>query len=307
MRPLLLLSIALPLAVSAQPVVAFPEPTAESATRLCTEHEGERVCRTVDADGEGEVVVTRGGTERARWAATAPGAASDVRAFRVHIGDGRDGLVVAVLDAVSNGLGVATWTLSVLPDDADAPAYSFVARDFGPEGGSFATWRGRPVIWATEWLDADDPSGRRGPGFYLVGRPFYLTAEGLAPAVGLPIRARRLLRPFRSEPGGPVGWLSSRAAETRRRDPFWGGRPGGVRGEVAAVGEADDGYPLVVRVGAEERTVRVDPWAGGAHAARLGDGATGRLYPIQYRPADLIGRAVRLGEGPDGTHVVWLD
>ena len=233
----------IPAAAAAQ-VVSFsaPERVSETPPRVCVDLESTRVCRTADAEGGGRVEVEGAGWDGAAWAAPALGAASDVRAFRVPLGDGRRVLVVAVLEAVSNGLGVATWRMAVVPEGADAPAYTFVARDVGPEGGSFATWRGRPVVWATEWLGADDPSGRRGPGTYFVGRPFVLRAEGLEAATALPIRARRLLRPFRHEPGGPVGWLSSRAAQTWRGDPAGVEAPRGPAGRIVTTADADDGY-----------------------------------------------------------------
>jgi len=220
---------------------------------------------------------------------------------------GRSGLVVAAREAISNGLGVEYWTMFVVPDGASEPAYQFTAEDLGPDSAPFATWNGKTVFWATEWQTADDPSGRRGPGTYLVGRPFRLGPTGLIPATTLPVRTRRMLSDFRRESGGPVAWLASRRAETRRVDPFGAGRAGGERAEIVEVGEVADGYPLTVRVGGRRRTFQVDPWAGGDTAARLADGATGRVFPPEYRPAGLVGRSVRLGTGPDGSSVIWLD
>ncbi|WP_143537557.1 hypothetical protein [Rubrivirga marina] len=310
MRTLVLLA-AFPLAVSAQSVGSFSEPVTESDAppRVCVDLESTQVCRTVDDDGEGVIEVEGAGFGGALWRASAPGIVDDVRAFRVVWGDGRSALAVAVLEGVSNGLGVATWSVHVVPEGADQPAYGFIARDFDPEGGSFATWGGEPVVWATEWMEAEDPAGRRGTGMYLVGRPFFIGADGLAPAADLPIRARRLLAEFRTEPGGPVGWLSSRAAETRRQDPARSGAPGGDAGRITSVRPGPDGFRVTWTDGATERAFVVDPWSppADAEAARLGDRATGRLYPLAYRPADLDGRAATLGMGAGGTVTLWLD
>lgn len=307
LRPLALALV--PLAAVAQPVVSFsaPEAVSEIPPRVCVDLESTRVCRTVDGEGDGRVEVEGAGFGGAAWRASAPGAVDDLRAFRVDLGDGRTALAVAVLEGVSNGLGVATWSVHVVPEGASRPAYGFVARDFDPAGGSFAAWTGRPVVWATEWLEAEDP--RRGPGSYLVGRPFVVGAERLVPAADLPIRARRLLREFRQERGGPVGWLSSRAAETRRRDPARPGAPGGDAGQIVSVRPGPDGFRVTWTDGATERALVVDPWSPpvDAEAARLGDRATGRLYPLAYRPADLDGRAAVLGAAADGTVVLWLD
>lgn len=294
-RALLLLFV--PLAVAAQSVQPFTE-VATEGRGLCVERAAERVCwQSVGEDGDGRIEARRNdGT--VRWDTEPLGAQSGLRAFRVRLGEGM-GLVVALRTAVSNGIGVETWTLVVLPDDASAPTVRFEARDIGADGAPLATWRGETVYWATDWQDADDPSGRRGNGFTFVGRPFVLGHDGLVPVTTLPIRSRRMLYDFRQEPGGPVAWLADRRAETRRRDPFWDGRPSGERGEIVEAGEGDAyAYPLAVRVGGQRRTVEV----GGLEGVRLGDAATGRLFPAVYRPADLVGRRVRVG-----ARVVWLD
>ena len=310
MRTLLLLA-AVSLAASAQPVVSFSEPETISSVppRVCVDLESTQVCRAVDDEGDGLIEVEGAGFGGASWRASAPGVVDDLRAFRVALGDGRTALAVAVLEGISNGLGVATWSVHVVPEGAAQPAYGFIARDFDPAGGSFAAWDGRPVVWATEWMEAEDRSGRRGPGMYLVGRPFFVGAEGLAPAPDLPIRARRLLREFRQERGGPVGWLSSRAAETRRQDPARPGSPGDDAGRITAVRPGPDGFRVTWTDGEAERAFVVDPWSPPADAevARLGDRATGRLYPLAYRPADLEGRAAVIGPAAEGTVVLWLD
>lgn len=307
---LVLALLALPLVASAQRVTPFSEPVSGRAEgggqQTCVAHDAVQVCR-VATDAAGAVVVRRNGRETMRWAASAPGVYEAVHAFYVDGVEGGRALVVAVLEAVSNGLAIDTWTVAVVPDGATAPAYTFVSRSFGTRGESVAGWRGQPVVWATEWLDSEDPSGRRGRGFYLVGRPFVLGRAGLAPVPALPLRARRLLADFRSEPGGPVAWLSSRRGETRRGDALGVGRPAGETGLIERV-DADQSDPavtrLTVRVGPTRRTVTL---GDGDPAARLGDTDSGRLFPPGYAPSDLTGRTVRVAAPPNGPTVLWLD
>lgn len=304
----------------AQAVVPFSAPVLgpdRSLPSACVERGDERVCRiTVADDGAGAVVVTRGGRETARWRAPVPGLYQDVRAFRI----GRT-LVVGVLDAVSNGLGVSTWTLHVLFPDARQPAYSFTVEELGVAGGSFSARHGRTVVWATEWIGMPDPAGRRVPGTYVVGRPFYIEAEGLVPANDLPIRARRLLAGFEREfvagVGEPRDWLTHRRAETLRMDPALVGPARTTRGQVtSAVWDASEfDEALVV-------TILTD--AGGTPRLRsgydaslptlryVGADATGRLWPLDYRPADvsawLVGRRFHFeSRGDTRSGVLWRE
>lgn len=306
---LLLALFAVPVAALAQTAAPFSGPVRLGDGTLCTERQRLRLCLT-----DAHIVASIDDAEVGRWPAGGFGAQADLRAFALDLDDdGDEETVVAHREAVSNGLAVATWTVYVVEDEEDlfVPAYSFAVRDFSPRGGSFAVRNGRPLIWATEWLDADDPSGRRGPGYYLVGRPFVLTRTGLEPALDLPLRSRRLLYDFRVERGGPVAWLSDRRAETRRTDPFDAGRPGGTSGTIEAVEDADDGYRLTLRLGERTQAALVDPWARTSSeveaVVRLGDGASGRVFPVEYRPAHLVGRQVRLGAAVGGRHVLWLD
>ena len=305
MRLLILLLCLTAAPVAAQDIVAFPEPTRQANQDVCTSAPPIRVCRHASENG-GRVVMSRDGEETVRWSASSPGIFDDLRVFRLS----NDRYLVAVLDAVSNGLGVATWTLAVT--DGERVVYRFVARDFDPEGGSFGMElrhpsgrRSQPVIWATEWQASDDPSGRRGPGYYLIGRPFYFSADGLVPAAHLPIRARRLLYSFRRGPGGPVAWLSDRRAESRRRDPFWSGRPSGTPGVIASIDLTR--ATVVVRAGDQDMEVSLESWIGGAGTGRFGALASGRLFPPEYVPASAEGRTVRVGTGPEGSVILWLD
>ena len=289
-----------PLAAEAQGVVSFPEPTRVTGGDICVRAAPLRVCRRATDEG-GRVVVSRGGREAVTWAASSPGIVDDLRVFRLESGL----VVVAVLDAVSNGIAIATWTLTVT--DGRRVLYRFVARDFDPEGGSFGVWDRQPVLWATEWHDSEDPSGRRGPGYYLVGRPFRFGASELVPVTGLPLRARRLLFSFERGAGGAVRWLSDRRAQTRRRDPFWSGRPRGTPGVISTIDLDAETPSVTVRAGGRDVDVGLDSWGGGEGTGRLGDGVSGRLFPPEYVPADAVGRPVRVGPGPAGSRILWLD
>lgn len=295
MRFLLLAVCLIAAPVAAQEVIAFPDPTRTDSGAVCTQAETVRVCRQPDG-GVGRVVVMRSGRETLRWSAGDPALFHDLRVFRLA----EDRFLVAVLDAVSNGIAISTWTLTVT--DGETVLYSFLARDFDPEGGSFGTWNRQPVIWATEWQDMEDPSGRRGPGYYLIGRPFFLAPDGLVPVTDLPIRARRLLHSFRRGPGGPVAWLSDRRAESLRPDPFWSGRPSGTPGILTAL----EGDTVTVRAGDRNQKIRLDAWTGGEGTGRFGDGGTGRLFPPEYRPASAEGQTVQIGDGPDDSILLWL-
>lgn len=314
--PLLLLA---PLVARAQ-LTPWPEPDPRESTRpvLCAERAGIRVCRSATDDGEFSFVAEGGGRLAASWRADG-GLHTGFRVFDGDLdGDGGTELLVANLDGVSNGLGVAYWTVYVLPADALVPAYRFRSEEFGAGGGSFETWRGRPVVWATQWRGGPDPSGRRGDGLYLVGRPFVLGADGLEPATALPVRARRLLDSFERDDRGPVAWLSDRRAETRGTDPAVDGcrrtvERGTVRTAEDTVGDGATRYLLVtLDTGRRLSYGRV---GGGDEPAEITYlGADGRLFPPGYRPSDLpywlTGRAVRVETCADDdvrTRVLWLD
>ncbi len=328
MRPLLLALLLLaPLGARAQAPVGFPvvpeRADYNSTAPECTTRAGTRVCRqfTADADGDGRLdfAVTRGGREVARWTAQNRPGTFSFAAF-----DAAGTLLVADFEDMSNGLGVRYWTVYVLPPGAATPAYDFGVAEFGARGGSFAAWRGRPVVWATEWMDGLDPTGRRGGGLYFTGRPFVIGAAGLEPATGVPLRARRYLNSFqdergRSETTEPRRWLFDRRAEVRRADvAFDGCTRTETRGTVRTVAEAQGTWGpylvLTMADGARYTYSRSDGDDGTPAITNLG--TEGRLFPRAYHPADLAarltGREVRIETcAPPGadyvrTRVLWL-
>ena len=213
---------------------------------------------------------------------------------------------------------MAYWTVDVLPAGASAPAYSFQAEDFGASGTSFAHDEGRLVVWATDWISAPDPNGRRREGMYLTGRPFTLAAGGLTPATGFPLRARRLLNSFsRDETEGPIGWLGARRAESLRTDLALAGCR--QRPEEVAIGDVTpregDYGGAYFSLATGDGELAYGPGASGEGAiTHLGNAASGRLFPAEYMPPDLPallrGGTFRLTTCTDGdwvkARVLWL-
>ncbi|HLA63396.1 MAG TPA: hypothetical protein VK610_03155 [Rhodothermales bacterium] len=337
MRPRLSLAAALLVALlspapRAQAPAAFPA-LPENADRgtfnpECVERAGTRVCRQFIA-GEGDdqhldFIVTRDGRETARWTeGDAPGR------FTFAAFDAGGTLLVANFEDMSNGLGVRYWTVYVVPPGARTPTYRFAVRDFGDRGGSFAAWRGRPVVWATDWLGGTDPSGRRGSGLYFVGRPFVIGTDGLEPATGVPLRARRYLDSFADQRGegdtaDPRAWLFDRRAEVRTVDLALAGcRRATDRAAVRTVAEEQGTWsPYLVLTLADGRRLSYGRTDGGGDdpAPITHLGSRGRLFPQAYRPSDLparlTGRTVRVETCTDTTdpadayvrtRVLWLE
>lgn len=141
-------------------------------------------------------------------------------------GDGDTERVLAVLAGVSNGLGVARWTVHVL--EAGRPtALSFSVAEYG-EGTLLRREKGPGCdVLLTEWKDLEDPL--RGWGMYFIGRRDTYREGALVPT-GAPVRVRRYLREFREDfrssngerslpVGHPAKWLSEGWAEAWPSDP----------------------------------------------------------------------------------------
>lgn len=295
-------------------LVAFDEPGG-SYENSCTERGPTEVCRR-ESGGAAAIVVSENGREVASWPVARGAQAGEFAVFASDLDrDGERDLIVATLTAVSNGLGVAYWTVDVLASGAEAPAYSFDAEDFSARGLGFDTHEGRDIVWATEWLSADDPSGARGEGTYLVGRPFVLGSDRLTPEADLPVRARRLLGDFDRDPKiGPVGWLSHEDATDVDADPAWDGCS--PRDQAVTITEtrddADTFGSASTLLTLADRDLRYGYSASGDTdpLAYLGDDASGRLFPADYRPAGLetrlTGGPLRLSECASGVRVLWL-
>ena len=310
----LLLVVQLAGVATAQTIRVSPPVADVDADPICARLGTDEVCQSQPPpDSTGtypQARMTRGGDT---WEASYGPVNHDMRLLDV---DGTR--LVATWWAITNGIGVPLWELRILPATGGPPVVTFEVQEFDPDGGSFATHAGRTVLWTTEWWNGPDPTGRRRPGTYLVGRPFTLDAHGIVPATDLPIRARRLRTYFQNEPGGPVRWLADRRAVTWRTDPLLRGTAATTRGTVTeAAFTLDDSGPPVFTVtlhtdaGTAQTLVSSVEWTDMSSFSHLGDGPSGRLFPENYRPADvsawLVGRRVRFETRGDGPGVLWRE
>lgn len=311
----MLLRLAALLLVAAPAAAQRISPPAEAAGdgRMCTALGEDAVCRTVVEDADGPTAIGRMTRGAAAWD---DGWGPYVQDFRLlDVGPMR---AVATFGAVSNGIAYTYWTIDLVPPRAGAAVATFDTHEFTPGGRSAETRGGQTVFWATEWWTGPDPSGRRHPGTYLVGRPFVVTADGLVPATRLAIRARRLLYDFRAERGGPVRWLHGRHGEAWRTDPLLRGAATTTRGTVTSATLASlprTGPVVTVTVRTEagaDLVLSSDVWGDGPSFAHVGDAATGQLWPSGYHPADvsawLVGHRVRVETREDEpSTVLWRE
>ena len=193
-------------------------------------HEGIRICKGL-SDSLDTFVLEKDGTRVLTW----PGIASlgETADFLVLEGDLDNDrhreLIVANHDSVSNGMGVSTWTISVISMNAGkdfAPPLTFSVEEYG-SSGTFVSVGGRTNILATRWQWSKDPKRKRGTGLYLLGQWWHYTEGQLVPAQNQRILARRFLQSFADErdntqesPAIPYSWLSSKRAETLAVDPL---------------------------------------------------------------------------------------
>ena len=306
------LPVLLLLAAPAAAQHVSPPPHEAGGGAMCTALGTDSVCRTPVENADGPTGVGRMMRGDVSWDVGWGAVASDFRL--IDLGPMR---AVAALGAISNGLGVNSWTIDLVPDRSGAPVASFDAQEFTPDGRSAETRDGQTIFWATEWWTGPDPSGRRGPGTYLIGRPFAVTESGLVPATRFAIHARRLLYDFRAEHGGPVRWLRDRRAEAWRSDPLLNGAPETTRGTVTAatlVSEHETGPVVTMTVRTEaggDLVLSSDVWGDGPAFAHVGDAATGRLWPSGYRPGDvaewLVGHRVRVETRGGSPAVLWRE
>ncbi|MFN8599856.1 MAG: hypothetical protein U0842_05260 [Candidatus Binatia bacterium] len=167
--------------------------------------DGGEVCTCKGAtDGDLRISVVRGGAE-APWPIEPM--LGEVTAFRVALadldGDAHDELVISVLDAVSNGMAVQSWTTCVLdardPSRARAcvPANDvpFLSMPAGPPRGAKKVCR----LLDARWRWGSEP--HRGDGLYLVGRWLTYRDGALQTDPQRPTIARRYLYRFAAERG----------------------------------------------------------------------------------------------------------
>lgn len=183
--------------------------------------DGGDVCACKDAaTGDLRLVVARAGTEHVAWPIEPM--LGEVTAFRVALadldGDERDELVISVLDMVSNGMAVQSWTTCVLDGRDPSRPRACVATDdvpfFSlPTRAAHGETRPRDRhLLAARWRWGREP--RRGDGLYLVGRWLAFRDGALVDDPRRPAVARRYLYRFAAQRGdvienartAPIAW-----------------------------------------------------------------------------------------------------
>lgn len=227
--------------------------------------------------------------------------------------------VVLAWKQEENDLGMSRWQVAIF-DDAQfgRPPLTFEAANHGVGSVVKGAANGCEVL-ATEWLMADEPA-RQGDGWYLVGRRMAYAAGALHPRAGGEVLARRLLNTFSPAArqmgavrvGAPAVDLAR--ADARSTDPVVELSSGGMAsGRIAtATRDATGALSLTLTTRAGTVTQRVDARSNALR--RLGDQATGIVYPVGYTPADpaqLNGKDVMVSsyQPPwwgDPWSVVWL-
>jgi len=317
-----------PAEVLPPPVASYRHDCEESA---CVEIDPtSRICSCRRARSPSTLSLTRMGLPLAQWEVSISpdptalffrfGTASDFQVVRADLdGHGRPELVVAMLES-SDDLARSHWTVAILDGDtSEADPLTFEMDNWGagtlvPGGPT-----GRCDLLQTEWTEAWEPA-RPWTGWYLLGRLLGYGDGALAPLPSQPLFARRLLRSDQNgtvpasptlEVATPAVDLSSPETGLRRIEPMAERERAFVeRGVVHA--HREDGSLSIETTG---RLVELVPGAAGQRGyARLGDAATGRLYPMDYQPRDadwLVGRQVAittyLWEGYEYRNLVWVD
>jgi hypothetical protein len=143
---------------------------------------------------------------------------ANIQAFVADLdGDGKPELVVAALEMVGNGMGIASWQITMVNGRQGAEPQSVEAQDYNSRG----SWVRLPgyrhcFFLATGWRDLDFDA-RRGRGTYFVGvlQPY---VAGVLSDSTLPVgRVRRRLNSFGARPHAPpepLGLLTDRRAQS---------------------------------------------------------------------------------------------
>ena len=234
--------------------------------------------------------------------------------------DGTRELVVVQHESEGNGMGVATWSVRIVPETAlpttggNRPLV-FWTSDYGPTGLVVRRPGGRRVM-AASWESGSEAG--RGEGLYYTARFFRYDRGALLPDG--PVLQRRFLFSFADLRGReamaeryhPEQWIR-RNVRVAPRDPWL---PAGTRlssGPVAVTGRTEDienGTSLTLR--------HADGRVESLQVSIVGDAETGRFFPMEYVPLNqpdtwLVGRTGRLDvyrSVYDDTYtipVLWLD
>ncbi len=313
MTLLLLLLLAKPVAA----VVRLPVPVEAKvdgcARASCTQQGDLRACKCVTEEGTFVAVSLHGRKVGAVSVSAFLGQTDDFEVSRGDLdGDGRAEVVVASRDTTSSGVAVSRWTVAILDGrpladgHADKAPVAFGVDDFGD-----GVVRRDGLLMLPEWQN------ERTGGLSLVGRPFRYEHGALLPDARSPVVRRRLVQSFEEERNSDLGagsargvgrpgkWLSDSRAQGAATEPR-----GAVveKARIVGAGITNERLMLVTRAGLKVRVLS----ASSGQGVRLGDAATGRLYPPGYRPADpdaLSGRHATIAKSTDGTEplVVWVE
>jgi hypothetical protein len=216
------------------------------AAAACVASAADEVCVCKDAtSGDLRLGVARGDRAVTSWPVEPMlGEPTAFRVTRADLdGDGRDELIVAVLDVVSNGMAVQSWTTCVLDGRDSSRPRACVATDDVP----FLTLPTRAPraakgartcrLLAARWRWGSEP--RRGDGLYLVGRWLGYRDGVLAADPQPPVVARRYLYRFAAERAdaieharsAPIAWWQDATTRVLRcpEDPLCSEKEGESR------------------------------------------------------------------------------
>ncbi len=173
-------------------------------------------CLPSNESDEARMTYTKNGAVVLQWNATLypPSAASGLRIDAADLnGDGREELVIATLNTVSNGMGVEYWTVWVLSGDKISNPVE--VEDYGSMG--FLSSNGKQCrLLVTRWIEGWEPN--KDYGLYLVGRWFELSGHNMEYTLYRPAIKRRYidtlvrLRREGSKRGTPVMWFKDQDA-----------------------------------------------------------------------------------------------
>lgn len=265
---------------------------------------GGQVCKCwSQAGGDFSLTLEQGGKVVNEWRAevrsTATAGNLEVLVGDIS-GDGRAEVIVASLEAVSNGMAVPLYEVAILDGSAlEKPPVRFRVQEFGAEDNFvYSPARRACEVLATSWEDGRDQ--QRGWGLYLVGQWYRYEGRSLVPDSSRPVLARRYLNSLKNgrdaSPNRPFRWLRHRSTVES-----WSFPPSflGLSLENTETGE-------VVHVSGERVEFRAargftrqldslaqpvfesDPVVQDSRTVYwlLADETSGRLYPHGYVPSD---------------------
>lgn len=255
--------------------------------------------------------------------------------FQVYSGDldadGRDELIVANRNAISNGISISYWTIAILPFPAnsdDLNPLRFQTEDFNV-GATFVPRlrSGGFDIRTTEWQTLLMVNSTKKTALYFVGR-WLAYQNGELVLLNRPISTRRYLSSFERQRLKSINdkndvyyGLNSAATEKRRAEPLTdffaksetSGTIDSVKEKASSVDSAlPDRIFVKTAAGESDFLFRSDYTKYSKRTFNyVGDYSQKRLYPKGYLP-DLRGKRYKLASyaasenEPPTVRVLWL-